>query len=131
VPAGTVFYFGTGGLANMVAYSPSASSYVLVHELQTTPYALPSEYTAAGMAEYGKPPRRPAVIAISQCRTRIAGIRGSKIETLVTTAEPIEQITVSDAAPLIAFVTQSGGIGIYSCHAGAMVLHPSTGGAAQ
>jgi hypothetical protein len=128
LPSGTFYYFASGGLANMAAYSPDASQCTFVHELNISTVVVPSEYTVAGMVCYLKNQAEPAVICIHESRTRIAALRGGNMEVLVTTAEPVAQIAVSDMASVIAFVTQSGGIGIYACWAGAMVLHPAGGG---
>ena len=59
--------------------------------------------------------------------TRIEALKLGGRETLVTTAAPLAFVAASDVAPVVAFLTQSGELGVYSCAAKAVVLH-ATGG---
>jgi hypothetical protein len=121
------YYFGAGGLANLVAYSPSLSRGTILHRLQASEVAVPKTHTVVGMVERGSPDPQPWLIAIDGSRTRIEALKLGGRETLVTTAAPLAFVAASDVAPVVAFLTQSGELGVYSCAAKAVVLH-ATGG---
>jgi hypothetical protein len=118
------YYFGVGGLANLVAYSPSRSRCTIIHRLQTSEVAVPQTHRVVGMVERGLPDPQPWLIAIDRSRTRIEALKklGGR-ETLVTTTAPLACVAASDVAPVVAFLTESGELGVYSCAAKAMVLH--------
>jgi hypothetical protein len=125
------YYFGEGGLANLVAYWPSASRCAIVHRLQTETFDVPSGHTVFGMvelrtAERGYAGLKPVAAAIDSSRTGIELLRPGECRQLLTTTTPIAFAAASDAAPVIAFITRSGELGIYSCAANAMVLRVAT-----
>jgi hypothetical protein len=122
------YYFGAVGLANLVAYSPSRSQCAIFHRLQASQVAVPKTHTVVGMVERGSPNPEPLLIAFDASGTRIEALKLGGRETLVTTAAPLAFAAASDVAPVVAFLTKSGELGVYSCAAKAMVLH-ATGGA--
>jgi hypothetical protein len=117
------YYFGASGLANLVAYSPSLSRCAVFHRLEGYEFIVPKTHTVVGLVERGSPGPQPWIIALDESRTRIEALKPGSRETLVTTAAPIAFAAASDAAPVVAFLTQSGELGVYSCAAKAMVLH--------
>jgi hypothetical protein len=121
------YYFGAAGLANHVAYSPSLSRCTIFHSLQASEVAVPETHSVVGVVERGSPNPQPWLIAIDGSRTRIEALALGGRETLVTTASPLAFVAASDAAPVVAFLTQAGELGVYSCAAKAMVLHATTG----
>jgi hypothetical protein len=123
----TRYYFGAGGLANLVAYSPSESRCTIIHRLETVTFRVHSSHTVIGMVnvqtvEQGRTVETPFAVAIDGSRTGIVLLRPGGNRRLLTTAAPITSAAASDAAPVIAFITQSGELGVYSCSADAMVL---------
>jgi hypothetical protein len=124
----TCYYFAASGLANLVAYSKSASSYKTVHSPQTAhsprPVSggVPQGHTVIGMAECGSPKPELAVIAIDERRTRIDAHYPGRHETLLTASAPIVFAAASDAASVIAYFTETGALGVYSCTTRAMLL---------
>jgi len=121
------YYFGAVGLANLVAYSPSLSRCAIFHNLQASEVAVPETHSVVGMVERSSPNPQPWLIAIDGSRTRIEALALGGRETLVTTAAPLAFVAASEAAPVVAFLTQAGELGVFSCAAKAMVLH-ATGG---
>jgi hypothetical protein len=126
-PSDSVYYFGPVGHTQLMGYSPSLSLAMLVYDGKETRIELPREYTAFGVTIFGDK-YETAVAAINADRTRIVAIQGGNIETLATTNEPVVQIAASDAESVVAFITQSGRLGICSCAPPAMLLHPGLGG---
>jgi hypothetical protein len=123
----TRYYFGAGGLANLVAYSPAKSWCAIVHRLQTVTFQVPSSHTVVGMielrtVEHGRGVDKPFAVALDGSRTGIDLLHLGERKRLLTTTAPITSATASDVAPVIAFVTQSGELGVYSCSVDAMVL---------
>src|SRR5262249_46563548 len=125
------YYFGAGGLANLVAYSPSESRCAIVHRLQIEICEVPPGLTIIGMVElrtgaHGHAVHQPFAVAIDGSGTGIELLRPGERRRILTTAAPITWAAASDAAPVIAFITQSGELGVYSCAANAMVLRVAT-----
>jgi hypothetical protein len=118
----TRYYFGAFGLANLAAYSQSASTYRLVHRLVPVTGGVPPGHSLIGMAEWGSPKPEPAAITIDESRTRIDAHSPGRHETLLTASAPIVFAAASDAAPVIAYFPETGALGVYSCTAKAMVL---------
>jgi hypothetical protein len=121
------YYFGAGGLANLIAYSPTESRCTIIHRLETVSFRIHSSHTVIGMVnvqtvEHGRTVDRPFAVAIDGNRTGIVLLRPGENRRLLTTTTPITSAAASDAAPVIAFITQSREIGVYSCSADAMVL---------
>jgi hypothetical protein len=79
------------------------------------------------MIERGSDAFEPFVVAIDAGRTRIDAFGQTGQETLLTTTTGISFAAVSDAEPVIGFITRSGELGVYSCRAGAMVLQMAGG----
>jgi hypothetical protein len=121
------YYFGAVDFTDLVAYSPSLSRCAILHRRRVSDVAVPKTLTVVGMVEGRSPNPEPLLIAIDDSRTRIEAIKPGGRETLVTTAAPLAFVAASDVAPVVAFLTQSGELGVYSCAAKAMVLH-ATGG---
>jgi len=126
----TRYYFGAGGLANLVAFSPAESRCAIVHQLQTVTFDVPSGHTVIGMVdvrtvEQGRSVGTPFAVAIDGGGAAIDLLRPGERRRLLTTAAPITSAASSDAAPVIAFITQSGELGVYSCGADAMLLRMS------
>jgi hypothetical protein len=122
------YYFGVGGLANLVVYSPAESRCTIIHQLETVTFHVPSGHTVIGLVnartvEHGRIIDTPFAVAIDDSRTGIMLLRPGASRRLLTTTAPITSAAVSDAAPVIAFITQSGELGVYSCSADATVLH--------
>jgi hypothetical protein len=124
----TRYYFAASGLANLVAYSKSASSYKIVHSPQTAHSprsvrgSVPLGHTVIGIAECGSPKPEPAAIAVDERRTRIDAHYPGRHETLLTASAPIVFAAASDAAAVIAYFTETGTLGVYSCTVKAMLL---------
>jgi hypothetical protein len=123
----TCYYFGAGGLANLVAYSPAESRATIIHRLETVTFRVHSSHAVIGMvsvqtAGHGRTVDTPFAVAIDSSRTGIVLLRPGENRRLFTTTAPITSAAVSDAAPVIAFITQSGELGVYSCGVDAMVL---------
>jgi hypothetical protein len=123
----TRYYFGAGGLANLVAYSPAASRCTIIHRLQNVTFDVPPSHTVIGMVdlrtvEHGRPADQPFAVAIDGNRTAIELLRPGECRRLLTTTAPITSAAASDADRVIAFITQSGELGVYSCSVDAMVL---------
>jgi hypothetical protein len=118
----TRVYFGPVGLANVIAYSPRQSRCTIVHRLHSTTFDVPQTHEVVGMIERGHPEPKPFAVAIDASRTAIELLRPGQSERLLTTSSAITFAAASDAAPVIAFITQTGELGIYSCKADAMVL---------
>jgi hypothetical protein len=126
----TRYYFGAGGLANLVAFSPAESRCAIVHQLQTVTFDVPSGHTVIGMVEFrtvehGRTVDTPFAVAINGGGTGIDLLRPGERRRLLTAAAPITSAAASDAAPVIAFITQSGELGVYSCSVDAMLLRLS------
>ncbi len=126
----TRYYFGAGGLANLIAYSPSESQCTIIHRLETMTFRVHSSHTVFGMVnvqtvEHGCNVEKPFAVAVDGGRTGIVLLRPGENRRLLTTAAPITSAAASDAAPVIAFITQSGELGVYSCSVDAMVLRLS------
>jgi hypothetical protein len=120
--SGTCYYFAPTGLANLVAYSKSDFSCTVVYKLESTAGRIPPGHTVIGMVERGSP-LRPAVVAMDDSRTRIVAFYpGGGSDILLTTPVRISFAAASDAAPVVAFITETGELGVYSCSANAMVL---------
>jgi hypothetical protein len=131
LPGDSRYYFGAGGLANLVAYSPAGSRCTIIHRLQIETFDVPQSHTVIGMVELHGVERnqavaRPFAVAIDGSRTGIVLLRSGERRPLLTTAAPITSAAASDAAAVIAFVTQSGELGVWSCDANAMVLRVAT-----
>jgi hypothetical protein len=121
------YYFGAGGLANLVAYSPAQSRCTIIHQLETVTFRVHSSHTVIGMVtvrtvERGRTVDTPFAVAIDGSRTSIVLLRPGANRRLLTTTAPITSVAASDAGPGIAFITQSGELGVYSCSVDAMVL---------
>jgi hypothetical protein len=122
----TRYYFGVLGLSNLVTYSRSTSLSTIVHRQQSTTGGIPQSHTLIGMIERGD--SSPAAIAIDGSRLRIEALRPGGRETLVIAAAPIAFAAASEAAPVIAYITEAGELGVYSCTANAMVLRVAAEG---
>jgi hypothetical protein len=118
----TCYYFASSGLANLASYSQSASSYSIVDSPRPVRGSVPQGHTVIGVAVCGSPKPEPAVIAIDESRTRIDAHSPGRHETLLTASAPIVFAAASDAAPVIAYFTETGALGVYSCTVRAMVL---------
>jgi hypothetical protein len=118
-PDDTCYYFSAFGQTKPAAYSKSASSYKFVLSRHSANGNVPPSHTVIGFAECG---REPAAIAIDESRTRIDAHSPGRHETLITAPAPIAFAAASDAAPVIAYFTETGALGVYSCTAKAMVL---------
>ncbi len=123
------FYFGALGLADLIAYSASEASWVIVHQQQAVMVDVPRTHSVVGILERGYPKAEPFLVAVNESRTRIELIHPSRSETLLTTAAPITVAAASDAGREIAYVTQAGELGVYSCTSSAMVLRLALEGA--
>jgi hypothetical protein len=123
----TRYYFGAGGLANLVAYSPAESRCTIIHRLQTVTFDVPPSHTVIGMVDlrtvkHGYTVDQPFAVAIDGNRTAIELLCPGECRRLLTTTAPITSAAASDADRVIAFITQSGELGVYSCSVNAMVL---------
>jgi hypothetical protein len=123
----TRYYFGAGGLANLIAYSPAESRCTIIHRLQTVTFDVPPSHTVIGMVdlrtiEHDRTVDKPFAVAIDGDRTAIELLRPGECRRLLTTTAPITSAAASDADRVIAFITQSGELGVYSCSVDAMVL---------
>jgi hypothetical protein len=123
----TRYYFGAGGLANLIAYSPVESRCTIVHRLQIVRFDVPPSHTVIGMVdlrtvEHGRTVDKPFAVAIDGNRTAIELLRPGECRRLLTTTAPITSAAASDADRLIAFITESGELGVYSCGVDLMVL---------
>jgi hypothetical protein len=123
----TRYYFGAGGLANLVVYSQAESRCTIIHRLQTVTFDVPPSHTVIGMVdlrmvEQGRTVDKPFAVAIDGNRTAIELLRPDECRRLLTTTAPITSAAASDAERVIAFITQSGELGVYSCSVDAMVL---------
>lgn len=116
------FYFGAPGIDDLIAYSASETSWVIVHDQQSLMVEVPRTHSVVGVVERGHPKPEASLVAINESRTRIELIRPGRSETLLTTAAPITFAAASDAERVIAYVTEAGELGVYSCTASAMVL---------
>jgi hypothetical protein len=131
LPGDCRYYFGAGGLANLVAYSPMKSRCTMIHRLQIETFEVPQGHTVVGLVELHAVERsqavaRPFAVAVDGNRTGIELLRPGERRHLLTTAAPITCAAASDAAAVIAFITQSGELGVWSCDANAMVLRVAT-----
>jgi hypothetical protein len=122
------YYFGAYGLAKLVACGEGEAPCLVVRGTQQTEIQVPRTHSVIGMIERGSDAFEPFVIAIDAGRTRIEAFgRTGQQETLLTTTTAISFAAVSDAEPVIGFITRSGELGVYSCRAGAMVLQIAGG----
>jgi hypothetical protein len=121
------YYFGSYGLAKLVACGGGESPCLVVRGTQQTEIQVPRTHSVIGMIERGSDASEPFVIAIDAGRTRIDAFGRSGQETLLTTTTAISFAAASDAEPVIGFITRSGELGVYSCRAGAMVLQIAGG----
>jgi hypothetical protein len=121
-PDDTRYYFGAVGLANLIAYSPRESRCTIIHRLQVMTFDVPRSHRVVGMVERGHPTAKPFAVAIDDSRKRIDLLDQDVREQLLTTAAPITSAAASDVGPMIAYITLSGELGVYSCRANAMVL---------
>lgn len=131
LPGDSRHYFGAGGLANFVAYSPTKSRCTMIHRLQIETFDVPQGHTVIGMVELyaverGQAVARPFAVAIDGSRTGIELLRPGERRNLLKAAAPITSAAASDAAAVIAFITKSGELGVWSCDANAIVLRVAT-----
>ena len=124
-PPDTRYYFSAYGLCNLVAYSPEESRCVLVHNLKVTELQVPRSAQIIGAMNVGEP--IPMLVALSENKRQVEGLRDGNRETLFSTVSPIARIAASDAGLVIAFITEAGEIGIYSCVYKAMLLQSAAG----
>jgi hypothetical protein len=127
LPDDARYYFGAGDLANLIAYSPAKSRCTIIHRTQTLTFDVPRSDTVVGMVEYrttgqGQAVNQPFAVAIDENRTGIVLLHQNERRPLLTAAAPIASAAVSDVASVIAFITEAGELGVYSCYNEAMVL---------
>jgi hypothetical protein len=128
----TRYYFGTGDLVNLIAYSQAKSQCTIVHQTVQAPrqietFDVPQSHTVIGMVDEvervgDRSVVRPLAVAIDGNKTGIELLRPGERRPLLTTTALITSAAASDSAPVIAFITQSGELGVYSCTAKAMLL---------
>lgn len=120
------FFFGFGVPFTLMAYSQSASNGTMIVEQKSRAFSLPPGFSPIGVVEGGRP-KTPAIIGVDETRTRIVAFGEGSIQLLVTTVEPISQATMSTLNHVVAFITQSGGVGVFCCRTNVMLLHADPG----
>jgi hypothetical protein len=123
----TGYFFSGWGLADLLAYSKANFSCTVAYQQESETFAIPPGHTVAGMAVWGAPKPRPAVIAIDNSRTRIDALYpGGVSETLLTSPAKIAFAAASDATSVVAFITETGELGVYCCWSKAMLLQATS-----
>jgi hypothetical protein len=125
MPKDSQYYFGAFGLCNLVAYSRQESRCVLVHNLKVTALEVPRSFQIAGVVNAGEP--GPMLVGLHEERLRVEGLRNGNWEVLFSTFAPIAHLAASDAGLVVAYITEAGEIGIYSCAYRTMLLQVAAG----
>jgi hypothetical protein len=124
--ADTRYYFcpAASSVANLAAWSPSESWCSLVYRRQTETFDVPRSHTVIGMVELRCEDRaiRPFAVAIDGNRTGIEVLRPRERRPLLTAAASITSAAASDSAAVVAYITQTGELGVYCCTRQAMLL---------
>jgi hypothetical protein len=119
------YYFSAIGLCNMAAYSRERSLCILVHDIKVTVLDIPRSRDVIGVVNTGEPD--PMLVALSDDKLRVEGLRNGDWQTLFAASTPIVRAQASDAGPVIAYITEAGELGVYSCVYHAILLQIAAG----
>ena len=125
IPKDSEFYFSPFGLCNFIAYSRQESRCVFVKDLKGRAFQVPRSLRITGVLDLGDP--EPMLVALNEETTRVEGLRNGTSEVLFGTFSPIAHLAASDAGLVIAYITEAGEIGVYSCAYRAILLKVAAG----
>ncbi len=121
-------FLGAPESHQLVAYARSASSWTVVRNDQCMKWHVPEGRKVVGVIERGHAPTEVLLVTLdaSRMHIRLHGreLKGGSVvlETIVTTVSPIVHVAASGLSPVVAYLTESGELCVYSVLQKAVVL---------
>jgi len=114
-------FFGGWGEDDLLTYARGARVWIAVQHGKRRELHVAEDWDVVGIVDPGVAGSEARLVVVDRQRRHIA-LGHDAEQTVVTTASPIVHAAASHASSDIAYFTESGEVGVYSCAAGATVL---------